>query len=147
MTTFQRLTSEQMAYRDGGLKVLHDMLSAPEYAEPELQAIYNWCLDQNWEATPDKLEEYGPVVGMAMVLGDLIGKGADMGWVWVDDPDIGWAGPSLKRRGYHLFCHPVPMLTRRLHDRSRVHIESLIRDTIANLDGLVRNGSASRDDA
>ena len=109
---------------------------------PEIQAVYNWCLEKGWEIGPDKLEEVGPVVGMGMAIGDLIAAETGMVWVWLTDEGLGWSGPVLQLPEHDLYCYPVPMLAGRLHERVRINVETLIRDTIASV--LELRGRAKR---
>lgn len=134
MPTSRPMTEPELAYRAEGLAQLVRILGSDRVIEaPELQAVYDWCLAQNWDASADDLEEYGPVVGIGMVMGDLIAAQIGMDWVWLHDPEYDWSGPALQLRGKAVYCHPVPMIAGRLADRIQIRIDTLIASVTAEL--------------
>ncbi len=97
MTEWRPLTPEDAAYATQGRTILANMLSRAEVIEaPELQALYDWCLQQAWDVSPGSLEEYGPVLALGVGFGDQVAHLTGMEWVWVTKDEMGWFGPALK---------------------------------------------------
>lgn len=120
------------------------MLAGADVIEaPELQALYDWCLQQEWDATPDKLEEYGPVLALGVGFGEEISKHTGMRWVWVERDEFGWFGPALIWPGKQIFAHPTRMLAGRLYDRNKIRIDALIDNLVRDLGAVAKAQSSS----
>ncbi len=137
MTQWRELTDHDAAYLQTGKTMLGQMLNHAHPIEaPELQALYDWCLQQGWQQEIAQLEELGPVLALGVGVGAEIALAASMDWVWVERDDFGWFGLALKRSDRDIFAFPTRMITQRLHDRVAIRIGSLITGTVQNIENL-----------
>lgn len=138
---FVPLSVSQTAYCDQGRAELRRLLPGAEVHEgPELQALYDWCLEQGWNVTDDELEQYSPVLALAIGLGDCIAGQTCMEWGWATETGFGWEGPALQMPGTAVACFPMPMMLKRLQERARIRMEPLISGTAESIGTLLRQG-------
>ncbi|MEH7830545.1 DUF3806 domain-containing protein [Gemmobacter denitrificans] len=137
MTEWRHLTPEDMDYAMQGRTILASMLSGAEVIEaPELQALYDWCLQQDWDVSFGALEEYGPVLALGVGFGDQVACSTGMQWVWVTKDQMDWFGLALKWPDKPIFSFPTRMLTQRLHDRLAIRLAPLIEAHVSDLNAV-----------
>ena len=128
------LSADQQAYCDAGRGILRQMMPQAEAFEgPELQALFDWCLAQDWPDDPAMLEQYGPVLALAIGFGDCVAGNTGMLWGWATETGFDWEGPALSLPGTTILSWPMPMMLKRLLARQAIRIDRLIADHAADV--------------